>query len=108
MMRAANVRDFFGVLQHGFVDAIHFQQQHGGAIKRESRVNVGFHGAQRPAVEHFAGGGGDAARGDFHHGFGGVVERFKNREQRFYGFGHAREFHGNFGDQRERAFRADE
>ena len=53
----------------------------------KSRVNVGFDGAQRPAIEHFAGGGSDAARGDVRDGFGGVVERFENREQSFYGFG---------------------
>ena len=71
-------------------------------------MDVGFHGAKRPAIEHFAGGGGDAARGDVHHGFGGVVESLENCQQSFHGFRQAREFHGDFGDQRERAFGADE
>ncbi len=62
------------MLFDGFAHAVHFEQQHGGAIERKSRVDVGFDGAERPAVEHFAGGGSDAARGDVHDGFGGVVD----------------------------------
>ena len=80
VMGAADVGDFFGVRLHGFREAIHFEQQDGGAIERKSGVDVGFDGAERPAIKHFAGGGSDAARGDVHHGFGGVVESFENRE----------------------------
>ncbi len=90
VMGAANVGDFFGVCLHGFGEAVHFEQQDGGAIERKSGVDVGFDGAERPAVEHFAGGGSDAARGDVHDGFGGVVESFENREESFYGFGQLR------------------
>ena len=71
-------------------------------------MHVGFHGSQRVAVKHFAGGGSDSARGDFHYGFGGVVERVKNREQGFHRLGQARELHRDFSDQRESAFGADE
>jgi hypothetical protein len=71
-------------------------------------VNVGFDGAERPAIEHFARRGSDATRGDVDDGFGGVVESFKNSQKSLYGFGKAREFYGDFGDERESAFGADE
>jgi len=71
-------------------------------------VNVIFDDAKRPAVEHFAGGGSDAARGDVGDGFAGVVHCFENGEERFDRFGLARQLDGDFGDESERAFGADE
>ena len=58
----------------GFAHAFDFEQQDGGGIQREAGVDVVFDGAKRPAVEHFAGGGSDAASGDVGDGFGGVVD----------------------------------
>ena len=93
---------------HRFAQAVHFEQQHGGAIDRKSGVHVCFDRAYGPAVEHLAGGGCDAARGDVHDGFGGVVHCVENRQQRFHRFRKARKLHGDFRDQRERAFGTDE
>ena len=71
-------------------------------------MNVVFNGAERPAVEHFARRGGDAARGDFDDRFGGVVDFVKNGEQRFYGLGQAGELYGDFRNEAERAFGTNE
>ncbi len=87
VVHAANVGDFFRLRLRGFAQSIHIDQQDGRAIERKSGVNVIFDGAKRPAVEHFARRGRDAARGDFDHRFGGVVDSVENREQRLHSFG---------------------
>ena len=71
-------------------------------------MDVVFDDAKSPTVEHFAGGGSDAARGDVGDGFAGVVHGFENGEERFDGFGLAREFYRDFGNETERAFGTDE
>ena len=108
MVRAADFRDFLGVRLGSFAQAVDFDQQHRSAVERKAGVNVGFDGAERPAIEHFAGGWRDAASRDFDDRFGGVVDAIENREQSFHGFRQARKLHGNFRDESERAFRADE
>ena len=107
MVFAANVRNVFGVLLGCFFHSVDLEQQDRGTIERETGVNVGFDGAKRPAVEHFARGRSDPARGDVDHGFGGVVQSFKNSQERLHGLGKTRELNGDFGNQRKSAFRAD-
>src|ERR1700722_2948562 len=92
----------------GFEHALDFEKKDGAGIHREASVNVVFDDAEGPTVEHFAGGGGDAARGDVGDGFAGVCDGFENGEGGLDGFGLAGQFHGDFGDERERAFGADE
>ena len=90
------------------VHAFDFDEQDRGAVERETGVDVVFDDAQRPAIEHLAGRGSDAARGDVGDGFRGVVDGVENGEKRLDGFRLAREFDGDFGDQSESAFGADE
>ena len=71
-------------------------------------MDVGFDGADGPAVHHFAGGRRDAARGNFDDRFGGVVDGIESGEQGLDGFRQARELDGDFRDQAEGALRADE
>ena len=85
-MQAANLGDLGGLRLDRFGKALDFDQQHRGAILGESGVNEILDGAQRESVEHLARGGRDRAHGDVDDGFGGVVERVVNREQRFYRF----------------------
>jgi len=104
----ANFGDLRGVLFGGFAEAVDFDEEDGGAVERESGVNPSFDGAERPAIEHFAGRGSDAARGDFDDGFGGSVNAIVDGEEGFDGFWRVREADGDFGDESERAFGADE
>jgi hypothetical protein len=108
MMRGANFGDRGGLSGDGFSKAFDFNEENGGAIHGKSCVDIVFDGAQRPAVEHFARGGSDGASGDVDYSVGGIVDGFENGEKRFHRFGLARKFYGDFGDQGERAFRADE
>jgi hypothetical protein len=108
MVRAADIGDPGGLVFDGFLQAVHVHEEHGGAIERESGVNVGFDGAQRPAIEHFARRGRDTACGDFDDGFGGVVHAIENGKERLDRFRQASELHGDFGDETEGALRADE
>ena len=85
-MQAANVRDFLGGGFDGFAQAVDIDQQHRRGADRVARVHVFFDGANRPAIEHFAGCGRDAAAGDFGDGFGGVVHFVVHGEQRFHRF----------------------
>ena len=107
-MRVANFGDGGGLRGDGFGEAFDFDEQDGGAVHGKACVDVVFDDAQGPAVEHFAGGGSDGAGGDVHDGFGGVIDRIENGEKCFDGFGLARKFDGDFGDQGEGAFGADE
>ena len=105
---AADFVDGGGLRGDGFEHAFDFEEEDGARIHREARVNVVFDDAEGPTVEHFAGGGRDATGGDVGDGFAGVVHGFEYGEERFDGFGLAREFDGNFGDESESAFGADE
>jgi len=67
-----------------------------------------FHNAERPAVEHFAGGRSDGAGGDVNDGFRGIVHRIKYGKKGFDGFGLAGELYCDFGNQGKSAFGADE
>jgi hypothetical protein len=105
---AADFVDGGGLRGDGLEHAFDFEEQYGGGIEREAGVDVIFDDAKSPAVEHFAGGGSDAASGDVGDGFGGVVDGVEDGEERFDGFGLARKFDGDFGDERERTLGADE
>ncbi len=107
-MQLANFRDLGGLRFDRFGQPLHLDQQHRGAILRESGVDVILDGAQRESVEHLACRGRDGPHGDIEDGFGGIVDRVVDREKRFYCFGFAHQAHGDFRDQRERSFRADE
>ena len=107
-MDAADFVDRGGLGGDGFEHAFNFEEKNGAGIHREAGVDVVLDDAERPAVEHLAGGGSDAARGDVGDGFGGVVHGFENGEQCFDGFGFARELDSDFGDESERTFGADE
>ncbi len=91
-----------------FREAFDLNEENSGAVHGETGVDVVFDGAQRPAVEHFARSRSDTASGDVDDGVGGVVDGIEDGEKSFDGFGLARKFYGDFGDQCERAFRADE
>ncbi len=67
-----------------------------------------FHGAQRPAVQHFTRSGCDAAARDFDDGFRGVVHGLENGEQRFDGLRLAHQPYRDFSDDGQRSFGADE
>ena len=104
-MEAADFFDGGGLGGHNFGEAFQFNQQDGAAVPRKTCVNEIFHGAQRPAVEHFAGRGSDRARGDVRDGFRSVVHGIENGQQGFDALRFAQQLHGNFGNQCERAFR---
>jgi hypothetical protein len=104
----ADFVDGGGLGGHGFQHAFDFEKEDGPGIHREASMDVVLDDAECPAVEHFASGGSDAARGDVGDGFGGVVYRFEYGEQRFDRFGFASQLDGDFGDESERAFGADE
>jgi len=107
-MRVANLRDGGDLLGGGFGQAFDLDEKNGGAVHRKAGVDVVFDGAEGPTVKHFARGRGDGARGDVHNGVRGVIHGVEDRQQRFDGFGFARKLDGDFGDQGERAFGADE
>ena len=104
----ANLGDGDGLSGYGFGEAFDFEKKNGGAVAREASVDKVFDDAERPAIEHFAGGGRDAVRGDVGDSVGGFIDGIENGEERFDRFGLAREFNGDFRDERERAFGADE
>ena len=108
VVRFADVGDRGSLCRDSFRETFDFEKQHGGAIARETGVNEVFDDAKGPAIEHFASGGNDGARGDVDDGFGGIVDGIENCELRFDGFRLAREFDGNFGNQSERAFGTNE
>ena len=108
VMRAANFVDGRGLRSDGFDHAFDFEEEDGGRIEGETGVDVVFDDAERPTVEHFTGGGSDAASGDVGDGFRGIVDAVENGEKGFDRFGLAGEFDGDFGDQSECAFRTDE
>src|SRR4029077_2735127 len=108
VMRVANFDDGERLRGDGFGEAFDFDQEDGGAVHGKTGMDVVLDGAQRPTIEHLASGGSNGAGGDVGNGFSSVVNRIKNCEQRFHGFRLARKFYGDFGDESERAFRADE
>src|SRR4029077_14354891 len=81
----------------GLMQAFDLEEQYRGGVGGKSGVNVFFNGAQRPAVHHFTGRGGNAASGDLSNRFGGVIDGVKDSEQSLDGFGFARELDGNLG-----------
>jgi len=107
-MRVASFGDGGGLPGNGFGEAFDFEQKNGGAVTRETGVDKIFDDAKRPAIEHFAGGGNNGARGDVDDSFCGVIDRIENGEERLYGFGLGGEPYGNFGDEGESAFGTDE
>ena len=108
VMQIANFGDGDGLSCNGFREALDFEEKNGGAVAREAGVDEVLDDAERPAIEHFASGWSDGAGGDVNDGFGGVVHGIENGEKGFDGFGLAGEFDGDFGDERERAFGANE
>ena len=108
MMRVADFGDRGGLSSDGFSEAFDFDEENSRAVHGETRVDIVFDGAQRPAVEHFTRGGSDGAGGDVDDGVGGIIDRIEDGEKRFHGFGLARKLYRDFSDQGERAFRADE
>ena len=108
VVQTTDLVDRRGLQDDGFVQALDFDEENSGGIGGKPCVNVFLDGAECPAVHHFAGGRGDTASGDFGNRFGGVIDGVKDSEQSLDGFGLARELDGDFGDQRERAFRSDE
>ncbi len=107
-VHAADFVDGGGLRRDGFEHAFDFEEKDSAGIHREASVNVVLDDAERPAVEHFAGGGSDAASGDVGDAFGGVVHSFENGEKCFDGFGLAGQLDGDFGNESEGAFGADE
>ena len=108
MMRGTNVADRGGLSSDGFSQAFHLNEQNSAAVHRKTGVDVVFDGAKRPAIEHFTRGRSDGASGDVHDGVGGIIHGIENGEKCLHGFGLAREFYGDFGDEGKRAFRTDE
>src|SRR6266850_3125352 len=108
LMRATNFIDCGGLRGDGFGEALYFDEQDRRAIDGKSGVDVVFDGAECPAIEHFAGRGSDAAGGDVHDGLRGIVDRIENGKQCFHGFRLARELDGDFRDEGECAFGANE
>ena len=105
---AADFVDGGGLRGDGFQHAFDFEEKDGAGIHGKAGVDVIFDDAKGPAVEHFASGRRDAAGGNVGHGFARVVDGFENGEKRFDGFGFAGKFYGDFGDESERAFGANE
>jgi hypothetical protein len=108
VMGIADFGDVDGLRGDGFGEAFDFNEENGGAVHGKTGVDVIFDGAESPAIEHFAGGGSDGAGGDVGDRFGGIIDGIEYGEKCFHGFGLARKLYGDFGDQGERAFRADE
>ena len=98
VMKAANIGDIFCMLIDSLAQAVHFEQQDGGAVDGKSCVHVSLDCANRPAIEHLASRGSDSARGDIDDGFCGIVHGIENCEQGFHCFRIARKLHGNFRD----------
>src|ERR1700730_2156597 len=71
-------------------------------------MDVGFDGAEGPAVEHFASCGNNPGSRDVHDAIGGIFERVVYSQECADGFGQAEKPDSNFRDQRERSFRADQ
>src|SRR6266576_917549 len=92
----------------GFSQAFYLNEENSAAVHRKTGVDVVFDGAKRPAIEHFTRGRSDGASGDVNDGVGGIIHGIENGEKCLHGFGLAREFYGDFGDEGERAFRTDE
>src|SRR5438132_1498667 len=103
MMRGTNVADRGGLSSDGFSQAFHLNEQNSAAVHRKTGVDVVFDGAKRPAIEHFTRGRSDGASGDVHDGVGGIIHGIENGEKCLHGFGLAREFYGDFGDEGKRA-----
>src|SRR5256884_985286 len=103
-----NFPDGSSLSRDGLREALDFEEKNRGAVPRETGVAEVFDDTECPAIEHFANRGNDGARGNVHDGFGGVVDGIEDREERFDGFGLAGELHGDFGDERQRAFRTDQ
>jgi len=103
-----NFPDGSSLSRDGLREALDFEEKNRGAVPRETGVDEVFDDTECPAIEHFASRGNDGARGNVHDGFGGVVDGIEDREERFDGFGLAGELHGDFGDERQRAFRTDQ
>jgi len=108
MMRVADFGDRGGLSGDGFGEAFDFNEENGGAVHGEAGVDIVFDSAKRPAVEHFARGGGDGAGGNVDYGVSAIVDGIENGQKCFHGFGLARKLYSDFGDQGESAFRADE
>jgi len=108
VVQVTNLGDGDGLSGDSFQKAFDFEEQNGGAVARETGVDEVFDDAQRPTIEHFACSGNDGAGGDVNHGFRGVVYGIENGEKRFDGFGFAGELDGDFGDESQGAFGADE
>ena len=86
MMQAADIGDLRRLRFRGFAHALDFDEQHRGAIERETGVHESLDGAQRPRIEHLARCGSDTARSDVGHRVGGVFHRIENGQQRAYFF----------------------
>ena len=108
VIREAHFVDGGGLCGDRFGYTFELNEQDGGAVTRESGVDVVFDGVESPAIDHFAGGGSNGAGGNFSDGARGVVEIVEDGEQSFYGFGLAGKFYRDFGDEGERTFAADE
>ena len=108
MMRGTNFGDSGCLSGDGFSQAFHLNEENSAAVHWKTGVDVVFDGAKRPAIEHFTRGRSDGASGDVDDGVGGIIHGIENDEKCLHGFGLAREFYGDFGDEGERAFRTDE
>src|SRR6266478_1156773 len=106
VMLAANFGHCGGLRGDGFSETFHFDEQDRRAVHGKSSVDVVLDGAERPAIEHFAGRGSDGTGGDVHDGLRGIIDRIENSKERLHGFRLARELDGDFRDEGEGAFGA--
>ena len=99
----ANFADGLHLIVHRFLHSFHFNEQHRARIERIAGVRRGFHGAQRPAIQQFQRGGGDAFAGNSHHRVRSVFNLIEYGQHGRGSFGKRHELHRNFRRDAERS-----
>src|SRR6266581_6822225 len=107
MVAQANLADFGGLGFGGLAHAFHLYQKNGGTIERQASMDIGFDGAESPAIEHFASCGNHSASSDIHDAVGGIFERVVYGQKRAHIFRQPQKSNSDFRDQRESSLRAD-
>jgi len=93
------VRDFL-------VDPVYLAQQQRFAVERIACVNEGLGGLDGEAVHHLQPGGDDAGGNDVADRGAGLGHVVEGREHHLRALGARQQFHGDFGDHGQHAFRA--